>query len=125
MCVCPQSLVTEEWGSGTHSHTCGTPLKQDGSVPFLSQYLCLIYKPSSSSFPEEMVKFRTFSPAARVEQFQGAALVTCRRSFMDGKLQQGDEFTFLSCLFAGHVETHALHSLHCLVLFTKAKMLTC
>lgn len=33
MFVSTVSLVTEEWGSGTHSHTCGTPLKQDGSVP--------------------------------------------------------------------------------------------
>lgn len=34
VCVSPQSVVAEEWGSSTHLHTCGTPLKQDGSVPF-------------------------------------------------------------------------------------------
>lgn len=35
MCVCvfTVSLVNEEWGSYIHSHTCGTPLKLDGSVP--------------------------------------------------------------------------------------------
>lgn len=56
-----------------------------------------------------MVTFRTCSPEARLEQFQGAALVTCRRSLMDGKLQQG-ELTFLSCLFAGLLWKRALHS---------------
>lgn len=106
ICVCVRSLcLAEEWGSWTNSHTCGTPLKQAVSFPFLSQYLYLVYKPSSSSFPEEMVTFRTFSPEARLEQFQGAALVTCRRSLMDGKLQQG-ELTFLSCLFAGLLWKH-------------------
>lgn len=57
LCVSTLSLVAKEGGSSTHSYTPirFTSLEQDDSDPFLSQYLYIVYKPSSTSCPEEMV----------------------------------------------------------------------
>lgn len=81
---------------------------------FFASVLYIFYKPPSSSCPEEMVKFRTLGPPARLAWFQGAALLTCRWSLMDRKQRsKANKLSFLSHLFcrAPLRETRALQSL--------------
>lgn len=124
--VCLQSLSCSQ-GRGklcTLVHTCTFHLfRPTWFWSLLAQYLWIVYKPSSGSCPEEMVKLRTLGPTARLAWFQGVALLTWRWSLMSRKQcsRLTNSPSWAACS-AGHLlGKHAHCGRHCSLLFARQR----